>query len=172
MNYFVIQSVLLTLKYKCVCVLKDNKEDRESNHYLLSLSFTTKITAYSLPDCPGPVTDFWGLVPGSALLWRRLVQWFWTKGHQSTFLRKGATRVWEAKGGRWPALSWPRASPHNQVYLKVHHVRRRKKETCLEHQEESLHFEHRWTIPVDKRHSLCTRCRCYTVKGWWRRELH
>ncbi len=62
MNYFVIQSVLLTLKYKCVCVLKDNKEDRESNHYLLSLSFTTKITAYSLPDCPGPVTDFWGLV--------------------------------------------------------------------------------------------------------------
>ncbi len=56
MNYFVIQSVLLTLKWKCVCVLKDNKEDRESNHYLLSLSFTTKITAYSLPDCPGPVT--------------------------------------------------------------------------------------------------------------------
>ncbi len=32
MNYIVIQSVLLTLKYKCVCVLKDNKEDRESNH--------------------------------------------------------------------------------------------------------------------------------------------
>ncbi len=29
---FVIQSVLLTLKYKWVCVLKDNKEDRESNH--------------------------------------------------------------------------------------------------------------------------------------------